>query len=184
MRAEPMPLYQLDPAPDYEMCLSRLRWGWGEKVEGSGRAAGVLKKALDVVRKRERQALVNISAEAVSEEHAMRILATDRAAPPRTGGTPRRGHDVVIGRPLDMPGRRAYGEAELADAAARPTWCCAPTWRPSPPRSGSLAIVATRHRPLIGTDKIDIPPPRAGHPGRQYPTPRLRGGSRATVGVT
>ena len=59
MRAETMPLYQLDPAPDYEM-VCRASGGWGEKVEDPGALAGVLKKALDVVRNEKRQALVNI----------------------------------------------------------------------------------------------------------------------------
>ncbi len=59
MRAETMPLYQLDPAPDYEM-VCRASGGWGEKVEDPGALPGVLKKALDVVRNEKRQALVNI----------------------------------------------------------------------------------------------------------------------------
>ncbi|HEU5189503.1 MAG TPA: thiamine pyrophosphate-requiring protein [Methylomirabilota bacterium] len=59
MRAETMPLYQLDPAPDYEM-VCRASGGWGEKVEDPGALPGVLKKALDVVRNGKRQALVNI----------------------------------------------------------------------------------------------------------------------------
>jgi acetolactate synthase-1/2/3 large subunit len=59
MRAETMPLYQLDPAPDYEM-VCRASGGWGEKVEEPGALPGVLKKALDVVRNEKRQALVNI----------------------------------------------------------------------------------------------------------------------------
>jgi acetolactate synthase-1/2/3 large subunit len=59
MRAETMPLYQLDPAPEYEM-VCRASGGWGEKVEDPGSLPGVLKKALDVVRNEKRQALVNI----------------------------------------------------------------------------------------------------------------------------
>ncbi len=59
MRAETMPLYQLDPAPDYEM-VCRASGGWGEKVEDPAALPGVLKKALDVVRREKRQALVNI----------------------------------------------------------------------------------------------------------------------------
>jgi acetolactate synthase-1/2/3 large subunit len=59
MRAETMPLYQLDPAPDYEM-VCRASGGWGEKVEDPGALPGVLKKALDVVRNEKRQALVNV----------------------------------------------------------------------------------------------------------------------------
>ena len=59
MRAETMPLYQLDPAPDYEM-VCRASGGWGEKVEDPVALPGVLKKALDVVRNEKRQALVNI----------------------------------------------------------------------------------------------------------------------------
>ena len=59
MRAETMPLYQLDPATDYEM-VCRASGGWGEKVEDPAALPGVLKKALDVVRREKRQALVNI----------------------------------------------------------------------------------------------------------------------------
>jgi acetolactate synthase-1/2/3 large subunit len=59
MRAETMPLYQLDPAPDYEM-VCRASGGWGEKVEDPAALPDVLKKALDVVRNEKRQALVNI----------------------------------------------------------------------------------------------------------------------------
>jgi acetolactate synthase I/II/III large subunit len=59
MRSESMPLYQLDPAPDYEM-VCRASGGWGEKVEDPAALPGVLKRALDVVRNEKRQALVNI----------------------------------------------------------------------------------------------------------------------------
>ena len=59
MRAETMPLYQLDPAPDYEM-VCRASGGWGEKVEDPAALPGVLKTALHVVRNEKRQALVNI----------------------------------------------------------------------------------------------------------------------------
>jgi acetolactate synthase I/II/III large subunit len=59
MRAETMPLYQLDPAPDYEM-VCRASGGWGERVEDPAELPRVLKQALDVVRNEKRQALVNI----------------------------------------------------------------------------------------------------------------------------
>jgi hypothetical protein len=45
------------------------------------------------------------------------------------------GHEVIVGRPLDQPGRKAYAEAELVEAARgeAPAHCvnpeAIPRWR-------------------------------------------------------
>lgn len=87
----------------------------------------------------------------------MKILATGPSgAPEELNPLREAGHDVVIGRPLDQPGRTAYTEADLIDAArgvdvilashletiSRGVLEAAPSLR--------LVIV-----PFIGTDKID-----------------------------
>ncbi|HEU5321998.1 MAG TPA: NAD(P)-dependent oxidoreductase, partial [Methylomirabilota bacterium] len=67
------------------------------------------------------------------------------------------GHEVVVGRPLDAPGRRAYSEAELAEAAGDADVLLASHLETvsrrvleSAPRL-SLVVV-----PFIGVDKIDV----------------------------
>ena len=89
----------------------------------------------------------------------MKILATGPSGPPEELEALRAaGHEVVIGRPLDMPGRRAYTEAELAEACrdadvvlASHLETISPAVLNAAPRL-RLVIV-----PFIGTDKIDIP---------------------------
>lgn len=89
----------------------------------------------------------------------MKILATGPSGPPEELDALRAaGHEVVIGRPLDMPGRRAYTEAELAEACrdadvvlASHLETISPAVLDAAPRL-RLVIV-----PFIGTDKIDIP---------------------------
>jgi D-3-phosphoglycerate dehydrogenase len=88
----------------------------------------------------------------------MKILATGPSGPPEELDPLRdAGHDVIIGRPLDEPGRKVYTEAELIEAArgvdvmlashletiSRGVIEAAPGLR--------LVIV-----PFIGTDKIDL----------------------------
>jgi phosphoglycerate dehydrogenase-like enzyme len=88
----------------------------------------------------------------------MKILATGPSGPTEEMNALREtGHEVIIGRPLDQPGRRAYTEAELIEAASgvhvilashletigRGVLEAAPDLR--------LVIV-----PFIGTDKIDL----------------------------
>jgi phosphoglycerate dehydrogenase-like enzyme len=88
----------------------------------------------------------------------MRILATGPSGPAEELDPLRQaGHEILIGRPLDQPGRTAYTEAELIEAAraahvilashletiSRGVLESAPGLR--------LVIV-----PFIGTDKIDI----------------------------
>jgi phosphoglycerate dehydrogenase-like enzyme len=89
----------------------------------------------------------------------MKILATGPSGPPEELEALRAaGHEVVIGRPLDMLGRRAYTEAELAEACrdadvvlASHLETISPAVLDAAPRL-RLVIV-----PFIGTDKIDIP---------------------------
>jgi D-3-phosphoglycerate dehydrogenase len=89
----------------------------------------------------------------------MRILATGPSGPAEELDVLRAaGHEVVIGRPLDMPGRRAYGEAELADACREADVVLASHLETI---SAAVLEAAPRLRlvivPFIGTDKIDIP---------------------------
>jgi phosphoglycerate dehydrogenase-like enzyme len=89
----------------------------------------------------------------------MKILATGPSGPAEELDALRAaGHEVVIGRPLDMPGRRAYGEAELAEACRDADVVLASHLETFSP---AVLQAATRLRlvivPFIGTDKIDIP---------------------------
>ena len=89
----------------------------------------------------------------------MRILATGPSGPAEELEALRAaGHEVVIGRPLDMPGRRAYEEAELADACREADVVLASHLETI---SAAVLEAAPRLRlvivPFIGTDKIDIP---------------------------
>jgi D-3-phosphoglycerate dehydrogenase len=89
----------------------------------------------------------------------MRVLATghsgplDELEPLRAAG-----HEVVNGRPLDTPGRRAYTEAELAAACRDVDVVLASSLESITAR---VMEAAPRLRlvivPFIGTDKIDIP---------------------------
>jgi D-3-phosphoglycerate dehydrogenase / 2-oxoglutarate reductase len=89
----------------------------------------------------------------------MRVLASGPSGPPEDLEPLRQaGHDVIIGRPLDQPGRRPYTEAELCEAcrgahvilASHLETISAPVLESA--RDLRLVIV-----PFIGTDKIDIP---------------------------
>ena len=89
----------------------------------------------------------------------MKILATGPSGPASELDPLRQGgHEVVIGWPLDQPGRAAYSEAELG-AAARDVhvilashldWISRGVMEAAP----QLRLVIV---PFIGTDKIDIP---------------------------
>jgi D-3-phosphoglycerate dehydrogenase len=89
----------------------------------------------------------------------VRVFASGPSGPPVELDPLRAaGHEVVIGRPLDVPGRRAWREAELIDAiggadvvlASHLETLGAPVLEAAP-RLG-LVIV-----PFIGTDRIDVP---------------------------
>jgi D-3-phosphoglycerate dehydrogenase len=117
----------------------------------------------------------------------MKILATGPSGPPeeleplRTAG-----HEVVIGRPLDMPSRRAWTEAELAEAC-----CDADVVLASHLETFSPAVLEAAARlrlvivPFIGTDKIDIPAAsRLGILVANSPTPEnFVAVAEATIGV-
>ena len=88
----------------------------------------------------------------------MRILATGPSGSPEDLDPLREGgHEVIIGRPLDTPGRKPYTEGELIAAASDAhvilashlETISAPVLEAA--RSVRLVIV-----PFIGTDKIDI----------------------------
>src|SRR5512143_198668 len=88
----------------------------------------------------------------------MRVLASGPSGPPEDLDPLRAaGHEVVIGRPLDTPGRPAYTEAELIAAcdgaqallASHLERVTAAVLEAA--RSLRLVIV-----PFIGTDKIDL----------------------------
>jgi phosphoglycerate dehydrogenase-like enzyme len=88
----------------------------------------------------------------------VRILATGPSGPPAELEPLRAaGHEVVIGRPLDQPGRVAYTEADLA-AAARDAHVVLASHLET--ISGRVMEKALHLRfvvvPFIGTDKIDI----------------------------
>ena len=89
----------------------------------------------------------------------MRILATGPSGPAEELDALRAaGHELVIGRPLDMPGRRAYTDAELAEACRDVDVVLASHLETF---SATVLEAAPRLRlvivPFIGTDKIDIP---------------------------
>lgn len=96
------------------------------------------------------------------------------------------GHEVVIGRPLDMPNRRAWTEAELAEACRDADVVLASHLETFSPK---VLEAATRLRlvivPFIGTDKIDIPSAsRLGILVANSPTPEnFVAVAEATIGV-
>ena len=117
----------------------------------------------------------------------MKILATGPSGTPEEMDTLREaGHEVVIGRPLDQPGRRAYTEAELIEASrgvdvilashletiSRGVLEAGPDLR--------LVIV-----PFIGTDKIDLAAAsKAGVLVANSPTPEnFIAVAEATIGL-
>jgi D-3-phosphoglycerate dehydrogenase len=117
----------------------------------------------------------------------MRILATGPSGPTEELDALRAaGHEVVIGRPLDMPGRRAWTEAELAEACRDAEVVLA-----SHLETFSAAVLQAAPRlrlvivPFIGTDKIDIPAAsRLGVLVANSPTPEnFVAVAEATVGL-
>ena len=88
----------------------------------------------------------------------MKILATGPSGTPEELNLVREaGHEVLIGRPLDQPGRAAYTEAELIEAARDVDVILASHLETI---SRGVLEAAPRLRlvivPFIGTDKIDI----------------------------
>ena len=117
----------------------------------------------------------------------MRILASGPSGPPEDLDPLRAaGHEVVIGRPLDTPGRSAYTEPELIAACQEMHVLLASHLERVTPavldgaRDLRLVIV-----PFIGTDKIDLPAAsRAGVLVANSPTPEnFVAVAEATVGL-
>ena len=118
----------------------------------------------------------------------MRILATGPSGPPEELEALRAaGHELVIGRPLDMPGRRAYTAAELIEACRDVDVVLA-----SHLETLSAAVLGASSQlrlvivPFIGTDKIDIgAASRLGILVANSPTPEnFVAVAEATIGVT
>jgi D-3-phosphoglycerate dehydrogenase / 2-oxoglutarate reductase len=117
----------------------------------------------------------------------MKILATGPSGPPEELDPLRAaGHEVVIGRPLDQAGRKAYAEAELAEAARGVDVILASHLETI---SRGVLDAATRLRlvivPFIGTDKIDLAAAsRAGILVANSPTPEnFIAVAEATIGL-
>jgi D-3-phosphoglycerate dehydrogenase len=117
----------------------------------------------------------------------MKILATGPSGPPEELDPLRAaGHEVVIGRPLDQAGRKAYAEAELAEAARGVDVILASHLETI---SRGVLDAATGLRlvivPFIGTDKIDLAAAsRAGILVANSPTPEnFIAVAEATIGL-
>lgn len=88
----------------------------------------------------------------------MKILVTGPSGPPSELDPVREaGHEVAIGRSLDLPGRRAYAEAELVEAARDAHVILASHLEtigaPVLEAARALRLVVV---PFIGVDKIDV----------------------------
>ena len=88
----------------------------------------------------------------------MKILATGPSGTPDELQALREaGHEIIIGRPLDQPGRAAYTEADLIEAARDVDVILASHLETI---SRGVLEAAPRLRlvivPFIGTDKIDL----------------------------
>jgi acetolactate synthase-1/2/3 large subunit len=59
VRANRMPLTALEPAPRYEMIVAA-SGGYGERVEAAGELPAALRRALDAIKREQRQALLNV----------------------------------------------------------------------------------------------------------------------------
>jgi len=118
----------------------------------------------------------------------MRILATGPSGPLEELEALRAaGHELVVGRSLDMPGRRAYTTTELIEACRDVEVVLA-----SHLETISAAVLGAAPRlrlvivPFIGTDKIDIgAASRLGILVANSPTPEnFVAVAEATIGVT
>ena len=117
----------------------------------------------------------------------MKILATGLSGASEELGPLRdAGHEVVVGRPLDQPGRIAYTEADLIAAARDADVILASHLETI---SRGVMEAAPRLRlvivPFIGTDKIDIPAAtRLGVLVANSPTPEnFIAVAEATIGL-
>jgi D-3-phosphoglycerate dehydrogenase len=87
------------------------------------------------------------------------VIATGPSGPPEELDPLRRaGHEVVIGRPLDAAGRRAYTEGELIEQCRVADVVLASHLERITPavmqHAEHLGLVIV---PFIGVDKIDVP---------------------------
>jgi len=87
------------------------------------------------------------------------VIATGPSGPPEELDPLRTaGHEVVIGRPLDMPGREAYSESDLIEQVrAADVLLASHLERVTPAvmeHAEHLGLVIV---PFIGVDKIDVP---------------------------
>ena len=117
----------------------------------------------------------------------MKILATGPSGPAEELDPLRAaGHEVITGRPLDQPGRQAYSEAELIEAARGVDVVLASHLETI---SRGVLEAVPRLRlvivPFIGTDKIDLAAAsRAGVLVANSPTPEnFIAVAEATIGL-
>jgi D-3-phosphoglycerate dehydrogenase len=87
------------------------------------------------------------------------VIATGPSGPPEELEPLRKaGHEVIVGRPLDMPDRRAYSEAELIEQCHAADVVLASHLERFTPavmeHAEHLGLVIV---PFIGVDKIDVP---------------------------
>jgi len=87
------------------------------------------------------------------------VIATGPSGPPEELDPLRAaGHEVIIGRPLDMPGRRAYAESDLVEEVRAADVVLASHLERITPavmeHAEHLGLVIV---PFIGVDKIDVP---------------------------
>jgi phosphoglycerate dehydrogenase-like enzyme len=115
------------------------------------------------------------------------VIATGPSGPPEELEPLRAaGHEVVIGRPLDSPGRRAYSEAELIEACRVADVVLASHLERVTPavleHAEHLGLVIV---PFIGVDKIDVPAAtRLGVLVANSPTPEnFIAVAEATIGL-
>jgi phosphoglycerate dehydrogenase-like enzyme len=115
------------------------------------------------------------------------VIATGPSGPPEELEPLRAaGHEVVVGRPLDAPGRAAYSEAELIEACRVADVVLASHLERITPavmeHAEHLGLVIV---PFIGVDKIDVPAAtRLGVLVANSPTPEnFIAVAEATIGL-
>ena len=118
----------------------------------------------------------------------MRILATGPSGSPEDLDPLRdAGHEVIIGRPLDTPGRKPYTESELiAESRGVSVILASHLETISGPVFDSARQLRLLIVPFIGTDKIDIgAATRAGVLVANSPTPEnFIAVAEATIALT